>query len=177
MVRKVTHRHRFRRLCFSSKETTEQCGCGQQRVRETTAEERRQMDEDWKAAGRLHTLWHKFCHKFGGPDEWKKEGYDLSNSVTEWAIKRHPEILVTRCDDTYFSSSDIVLIPHQNESEFMGTTFLYIPQNSGTPATGFLYPNHIVGLIEALKRMLKLANKKPSRTRRMLNRLKRKKGK
>jgi hypothetical protein len=76
-------------------------------------------------------------------------GYIAQKRVTNYA-KKHPEVKVLFCDDSVFSSSIIVLIPHPT----MGITMIYIPQNNTKIRSElFLYPDHSKKLIEELTKM------------------------
>lgn len=56
------------------------------------------------------------------------------------------------CDDTYFASSNLVLIEHASKTEYMGTTVVFIPQCTGEdPVEFFLYPGHRECLVKFLK--------------------------
>ncbi len=77
------------------------------------------------------------------------QGYVAINRVEKY-VKKHPEIEIVRCDDTVFSPSIIVLIPHPT----MGITMIYIPQNNRQiKGELFLYPDHSEELIEKLTKM------------------------
>lgn len=74
------------------------------------------------------------------------QGYIAITRVENYA-KKHPEIEIVRCDDSVFSSSIIVLIPHPT----MGITMIYIPQNNKEiKGELFLYPDHSDELIKKL---------------------------
>lgn len=104
---------------------------------------------------KMHTLCHKFMKEFMTAGEWKLTGYELMEGVEKFANK-HKEIIITRCDDDSFCSSYIVAIPHQNEYELWGITFVYIPQCHGDPATFFFYPTHLKDMIEILQYFAKI---------------------
>jgi len=134
---------------------------------------------EWKQRQKLHNskemnvhlLWHDFTKRFMlGQDTFNIEKYGdkagFGDAVCKWAEK-HPEVIVTGCDDSYFSSSDIILIPHQSIGlkkpvmlcheeipagpYFMGTSVVIIPQcDNQQPFQFFLYPGHTEGLLRSL---------------------------
>ena len=88
-------------------------------------------------------------------------GYDVMKKVEAY-VKTHPDVVELSVDDSVFSSSDLVLIPHPT----MGITVIFIPQCTNVQNTFFLYPNHIDNLIKTLKEMqkkYKLQNKIPKK--------------
>lgn len=127
---------------------------------------------------KIHALWHKFAKKFMDQNErFHLSGYELITEVEKFT-KRYPQIQTIRCDDRYFASSDLVLIPHENDTEYMGTTVVYIPQCApDSPTTFFLYPNHVDYLLKGLKVVQKNSKKKPGRVQKLLNSLRRRKKK
>jgi len=78
-------------------------------------------------------------------------GYIAQKRIEKY-VESHPEIKIVRCDDSVFSTSIIVLIPHPT----MGITFLYVPQNNTNIKNElFLYPDHSEMLIKELIKMRK----------------------
>jgi hypothetical protein len=120
---------------------------------------RKKQKEMFVHSKNIHRVWHAFCRKFQKPDsyDWKYEGYDFMERVEEYA-KTHPEIVITCCDDNHFASSDIVLIPHDADGQWMGVTVLVISQFGNPPVDFFLYPGHAQLLLDELFGMHK--NKK-----------------
>jgi hypothetical protein len=112
------------------------------------------MNEFNNGMRKIHGIWWDFCdymkNKYSDEDGifniFDLDGYPAMCMVDEY-VEKHPEIKICRCDDSYFSGSDLILIPHPT----MGITVLYIPQNSGIASEFFLYPNDIDELIIALK--------------------------
>lgn len=101
----------------------------------------------------------KFCGKKIQPKKavWRWKGYELMKRVEKY-VKTHPEILVAGVDDDYFASSDLVLIPHNDEetNRYFGTSVLYVPQCTGEdPVRFFLYPDHARNLVDALETLSK----------------------
>jgi len=124
------------------------------------------MSKDmWKEADKIHKIWHKFCshmskwyyveEKYNGKtykefDSTQLLGYEAMTRVEKYA-KNHPEIKVVRVDDSVYSGSDLVLVPHPRH----GITMIFIPQNTGVNNEWFLYPGHIESLQQALDEMNK----------------------
>lgn len=127
---------------------------------------------------KVHKTWHEFCdymskwyYEYYYPLRYDKksnkcvkskrrlkafssknmQGYKTMVRVERY-VEKHPEIQIVKCDDSVFSSSMIVLVPHPT----MGISFIYIPQNN-TYIQGelFLYPDHSEELIEKLTKMRK----------------------
>lgn len=103
----------------------------------------------------LFYLFHQECI------QGETDGHDVMVAAEEFA-KTHPEILISPCDDHNHASGKIILIPHEDEKEFYGTTFYYVPQcHTDAIATGYLYPNRLGPLIDALKYHQRKAKEKP----------------
>ena len=103
---------------------------------------------------KLHRIYWAFKKKFVNDDgTFVYQGYDFSRKVVKFA-KKYPEITITSCDDSMHMSSDLVLIPHENDKEYCGTTVVYIPQ-AGEPAELFLYKHHTNDLVEVLSKIAK----------------------
>lgn len=133
----------------------------------------------------IHELWHKFCDylqkyyynmvkrttykkgKFGQTkrkykhlDISKVTGYDAMCRVGRFA-EDNPNIRIVGCDDSHHCGSDIVLIPHEDNKKYWGTTVLFIPQCTNEKNIFFLYPEHLDNLIEELKKIQRRERKKP----------------
>ena len=135
------------------------------------------FEQTSKEIGICHKPWHDFQKRFfkrerremeiGGKKkkfwvytDWKWAGYDLMQRIRRYA-ERHPEIVITGCDDDYHMNSDLVLIPHRfpkdsvararEAGEYWGTTVLYLCQGATQPTQFFLYPEHEKSLLAALK--------------------------
>jgi hypothetical protein len=79
-------------------------------------------------------------------------GYKLIEKVEKWATKFPRDVRIVGVDDDYFTSSCLVLIEHQTEHHYMGTTAVFIPQCTGEPPTRFfLYPDRRNQLRSALQ--------------------------
>lgn len=135
----------------------ERCTCGAERERQATKAEKKEFKLVWKRGRAIHALWHQLAKRFKKtPKEWKMQGWDLIEALEEYTAKR-PQIRTVRVDDSHFSNSDLLLIPHSYDSKklgcaYMGTTALFIAQCAGdAPVEFFLYPNHLRHLIETLQ--------------------------
>lgn len=114
----------------------------------------------------VHRIWHNFAKIFLNEDcppdkKWKYTGYDFMHRVEKY-VKRHPEIKLCPCDDSFFASSTIAFIPHFDPEEnnkskrYFGTTVVVIPQCDGQqPCQFFLYPGHVENLLKELKKIEK----------------------
>lgn len=91
--------------------------------------------------------------KFQNFDEVKLSkrlvGYDVQCKIEKYVERYIPEIKVLRCDDSEYTSSIILLIPHPDH----GITIIFIPQNTKIQNRFFLYGKHHKELIEALTEM------------------------
>lgn len=76
-------------------------------------------------------------------------GYDVMVRVERYIKRYCPDIKILRCDDSVYSGSDILLIPHPNH----GITIMFIPQCTSIQNQFFLYKNHYKVLVKALKEM------------------------
>jgi hypothetical protein len=107
----------------------------------------------------VHRLWDLFESRFKvgdgvEPEDWKCVGFPLMQQVEQWA-RRHSEVQIIRCDDALYSSSFIVLIPHQSRDMHHGVSMVSIPQNGPNglppaPTVMFLYPRAQKELIAGL---------------------------
>lgn len=151
--------HRYRLSAFSSQTLTFSCNkCNERFERKPTATEQREISEyqaaQTKHSTRIHRLWHDFSRRFmnGTSGGFKLYGADLQDAVRKWAQK-HPEVSWLGCDDRMFMTSNLVLIPHQADGFYMGTTVVYLPQCTGDhdkAAQFFLYPGHVGKLLSSL---------------------------
>lgn len=76
-------------------------------------------------------------------------GYEAMCKVEKFVKRACPEIKIIRCDDSVYSGSDILLIPHPNH----GITVIFIPQCTTIQNQFFLYKSHYKELMKALKEM------------------------
>lgn len=99
---------------------------------------------------KIHAVWHDFMtHFILSSGEFKDVGYDFMLAVEEWAKRFPDDVVIVRCDDSYHTCSDLVLISHQDGRQYWGTTVLFLPQN-GFPSQFFLYEPNRKDLIKAL---------------------------
>ena len=100
-----------------------------------------------------HTIWHKFedwlIETFGEDYNSKLSGFDVIEKVEDYVKKNVPEIKIVYVDDTLYSSSIILLIPHFEH----GISVMFIPQCTEVQNTFFLYDSHFTKLIEELNKM------------------------
>jgi hypothetical protein len=76
-------------------------------------------------------------------------GYDVMCKIERYVKRCCPEIKIIGCDDSYYSSSFILLIPHPRH----GITIMFIPQCTTIQNQLFLYDGHFDLLMEELKKM------------------------
>lgn len=76
-------------------------------------------------------------------------GYDVMCKVEKFIKRYCPEIKIIGCDDSVYSGSYILLIPHPNH----GITLMFIPQCTTIQNQFFLYEGHYNQLIKALEEM------------------------
>ena len=151
------HKHKWKVLSVSQREITFRCNCGERVSRLTTANEKDLIKKYWNNSTKRSLELHKIAHEYSRKFE-KYVGYELMKRVRSWAVK-HPSVKLVVVDDSFFTSSLLVLIPHENEYDYMGTTVVFIPQN-GVPVEFFLYERHLQNLQLALKAISKLHLKK-----------------
>lgn len=84
----------------------------------------------------------EFSRRLSGPD--------VIERVEKYVKRSCPEIKVIRCDDSDFSGSILLLIPHP----LMGVSVIFIPQQSKIQNNLFLYSGHITALINGLNEMI-----------------------
>lgn len=101
----------------------------------------------------VHLIYHRFVKRFmKDGDKFKLTGYSLMCAVEKWAAQYPGQVTVVGCDDSVHASSNLILIEHASEVDYMGTTVLYIPQCTGEePIEFFLYPGHRKELIKVLR--------------------------
>ena len=145
--------------------------CQESRERPATKAEAKRLWARHRESERRCKEWNRLCRKFmkkfgcsgDSSNPFKYKGYELMKRVERFAQK-NPTIRIASVDDSYFSGSMIVFIPHECKEEYWGTTAVLIPQCSGEPPTEFfLYPGHVRGLIEVLEGLDKQTRAKPRR--------------
>ena len=153
-------------ISFRCKDTSLVCNERAERLGTREEFEKLHTPIEWDEENNVHTVAHAFDREFHDENTgaWKLTGYPLMKAIEAFAEKYPEHITITRCDDTWFTGSDIVLIEHRTETQYMGVTLIYVPQNSNgtdsTPSELFLYPGASKALMNALeaieKRRLKI---------------------
>ena len=83
-------------------------------------------------------------------------GYDVIEKVEKYIKRYCPEIKIVYCDDSFYSGSILLLIPHP----FHGITIIFIPQTTNIQNQFFLYENHLTSLLNELNKMKSIYKKK-----------------
>jgi hypothetical protein len=104
-----------------------------------TSEEMETMLENTSA---IHKTWWELVEFFEekGRDIRNLAGYEDIQLMNEFC-KTHPEVIKVHVDDSYHCNSYVYLIPHESDTDYMGTTCIFIPQCCGEINQFFLYPN------------------------------------
>jgi hypothetical protein len=76
-------------------------------------------------------------------------GFEVLSKIERYVKRYCPEIRVVRCDDSNYSGSSIIVIPHPKH----GITMMFIPQTTTIQNQFFLYENHHKQLVTVLKEM------------------------
>jgi len=163
------HRHRFRLYAKTIDTACLRCGCGEETERPTTAEEKKEHRAMWRNAVEIHRVWHAFAAEFTHPKKgtFRKKGYSLIEAVERYAARRE-DIEVLRCDDGYYAGSRLVLVRHRSKASYHGLSVIFIPQCTGEdPIRFFLYPNHVEGLLGALREEIRVAKSYPETRKKM----------
>lgn len=161
----VVHEHAWERaFTRADKFVGERCKCGAERERPATKAEKGEFKLVWARGKAIHALWHCVSKRFKkGPKEWKEQGWDLIENLEAFAAK-HPEIRMARVDDSSFSNSELVFVPHSYDSKklgcaYMGTTAVFVSQCAGDPPVEFfMYPGHLRNVIKTLQDIEKVQN-------------------
>lgn len=98
----------------------------------------------------LHKIFHSFLSEILDDDKkFKEEGLFRFKDVEDFAEKMK-DVKLTYCDDDFFTTSELLWVPHVSGNTFMGVSLIFIPQvTADKPTTIFLYPNHLKQLIHA----------------------------
>ena len=171
--RECKHKFKINGWCLGKEPKIWECcsKCKESRERPATKAEAKRLwarHREWeRRSDEWNRLWWKFAKRFGcsgdSANRFKYKGYDLMERVERFA-KKNPTVRIAWVDDSYFSGSMIVFVPHECKEEYWGTTAVLIPQCSGEPPTEFfLYPGHVRELIQVLKGLDKQARAKPQR--------------
>jgi len=176
-----SHAHQWERWSTrGDKFVGEACKCGARREREATTAEAKKLRAAsklmWAQGKALHALAHSVDRRFkNGPYKWKEKGWDLIEKLEKFIAKR-PQIRMARVDDSSFSNSELVFIPHTYDApklgcSYMGTTVVFVAQCTGDPPVEFfLYPSHLRNLIETLQAIEKEQNQVNAKARKQGNR-------
>lgn len=142
------------------------CKCGNEFRRQANEEEMAWLDHhggpfDPEPSHDVHRVWHLFLKK--AREELKIEFLhqltDQDNrirlgEIAEELSQEHPEdIFCLRCDDDHHAGSDLIAFLHRAEEDWMGVTFLVIPQCGGVPCEFFLYPDHFLAMFEVMAKI------------------------
>lgn len=155
------HRCNFKVCGWCAGNVLFRCHCGEEHERKMTCEEKRRCDEELfypKLKNDVHRVYHQFAKKFKKDDKFLFTGYDLMERAEKWAKKFPGDVRIVGCDDSVHASSSLVLIEHRANTDYMGTTVVYVPQCTGeSPIEFFLYPSHRSSLLKALHEIAKEA--------------------
>lgn len=159
------HTHRWRNRGHSAVSIMEVCsvrGCPGRRERDATPEEKKQIREASKVKFRpkpehnVHRVWSDFRKRFlGESDEFERTGFALQMGIEKWVKKFPKDAHLVPIDDSWFMSSDLLLVEHKARDRWMGVSAVVIPQNNQTPVQFFLYPGHVEALYKALQAIRK----------------------
>lgn len=156
------HKHNLKISGWSGKTVEFRCDCGKIFRRNMDKSEIKKFRERESRHSSIHNVWHKMPL----PPRWQRcrdqyQKLKMGEKIEKYS-KKHPDgVVVLRCDDSVFASSDLVLIAHESERYWMGITVLMFPQCDGNePSEFFLYPGHVERLIKALKAMHKRSKEK-----------------
>ena len=148
--------HQYRRWATTGRKETltvlETCTiCGEERKRPGTDQEKAEyrcfFDDD--PDGDIHAVYHEFSEILEILQD--KHNYSIIEMADEFTEVYHEDTQLVPVDDEAHCGSSLVLIDHENDREYWGTTVVYLPQCSGVRAEFFLYPHHRRALIKALQ--------------------------
>lgn len=143
--------HKFEVYCYMGwkplSQVVERCMfCHEERARKPTKAEQAENTKKLRQGADLHAVYHRVCKRLEGLD-----GFEAIEEAEKLAKKYKAHVQLVGCDDDAHSSSSLLLVDHENEDHYMGTSVIYLPQCMGTRATFFLYPGDREELINALK--------------------------
>lgn len=152
MAKKNQHKHRYRLVGYNYKSLEFSCACGERTSRQPTNKEIKSIVAHGNACNRrikqIHSIWHSYL-KLQEKNK-DKIGYDYIKIVEKWA-KKYPSVQIVTCDDSCHATSRLVLIPHEIEDEYWGTSVVYMPQCTEEKSIDFfLYPHHCSDLLKHL---------------------------
>lgn len=112
---------------------------------------------DMEQLKKMHGVWHAFQERFMNKDgSFKDSGYSLNCDIGDWVEGNKQwkdQLHLIRCDDQDYTGSFILLIVHENETNFHGTTLITLPQHGGKNSIMFLYPDHAKSLVDSLNKI------------------------
>lgn len=153
MAATIKCKHKWWSPSVCGTELTFRCkNCSEEHTREMTKAE----NSEWKRylkhsdvqTNKMHKLGHavrKVIENNPGPLAYEKP----------LSTKQFKDVIVVGVDDDYHASSDLLLIPHENDEQYWGTTVWYMPQCTGeAPIAFFLYEGHAKQLYTELGKIL-----------------------
>lgn len=155
------HKHTWKRAWTrGTKFIGERCACEQQRERNTTKAEAKELVQraalQEKRGVQINKVWRKI-EKAGkrSNGSWGLETDALEGVVNRFEGDAKNGILSARVDDTMFCGADFKFIPHKMDDpklgkEYWGTTVLYFGGCDGSFLEFFMYPGHVEGMLEVL---------------------------
>jgi hypothetical protein len=91
--------------------------------------------------------------KYKNLNEWELSkrlvGYEVLEKIEKYVARHCKDIKVVRCDDSVYSGSSLILVPHPKH----GITIIFIPQCTNIQNQFFLYDEHYKNLMKALREM------------------------
>lgn len=140
-------------------------GCREHNERPATEAERKKIRADWVQNERrqklMHVAWRpiqKVLKDFGSPTDQDTKA-QLTSKLDRLAQKFPEYVEYVRTDDDYHCGSDLYFVSHKYDDKkigkgYWGTTVIFIAQCSPDPPVRFfLYPNHMAGLLDAVKKL------------------------
>lgn len=155
------HKHIWKVNAWSKDKIHYQCKCGKRFTRFMDKEEIAfyKNSNSWfrlrePRKENVHYVWHRMpIHKAKNfekeCDQNKK--IKMGDKIEKFSKKYPKEVFCLGCDDSYYASSDLILVTHEAKKQWHGVSVLMIPQCDGRPpAEFFLYPHHLDDLYSAL---------------------------
>lgn len=147
--------HKFERESFTGwgkiKNVTDRCAfCGEERERKPTKQEQEKHTRWIKQLDKTHSLYHKVVERLKN-----LEGEKAIEEAEKLEKKYEGHVQLVPCDDDAHASSGLLLVDHENDDHYWGTSVIYLPQVMGKRETFFLYPHHRNWLMNALKTIKK----------------------
>jgi hypothetical protein len=108
---------------------------------------------DWEFIKGVDKNGKKFNFKYRSFNDFELSqrlvGYEVMCKIEKYIKRCCPEIKIVKCDDSVYSSSYLLLIPHPKH----GITMMFIPQCTGISNQFFFYEGHYENFIKTLKEM------------------------